>query len=196
MFGSVILIYVKCTKLAEFIFFTPSQKLFDHWIFFKIMHQNSSSFKWLKIKFFIPLLNPIFKCVPGTNFRYCKKSPQYEITRYFDKRRAISDLIKTTKKAISKGFSYTGQETGVRRRETGDGRQATGDRRRETGDGRQATGDRRRETGDRRQATGDRRRETGDGRQATGDRQRETGERQAADRWKTRDGRQAGGRQT
>ena len=116
------------------------------------------------------MLNPIFKCVPGTNFRYCKKSPQYEITRYFDKRRAISDLIKTTKKAISKGFSYTGQETGVRRRETGDGRQATGDRRRETGDGRQATGDRRRETFDRRQA---------------GDR-RQTGGRQVEDkRWET-----------
>ena len=37
-----------------------------------------------------------------------------------------------------------------------------------------------------------RRRETGDGRQATGDRR----DRQAADRWKTRDGRQTDGRQT
>ena len=67
MFGAVILIYVKCTKLAEFIFEKtplPSQKLFDSsMIFLKISHLNSSSFEWLKIKFFIPLLKPIFKCV-------------------------------------------------------------------------------------------------------------------------------------
>ena len=66
MFGAVILIYVKCTKLAEFIFEKnlPSQKhLASSMTFFKIIHLNSSSFEWLKIKFFIPLLKPIFKCV-------------------------------------------------------------------------------------------------------------------------------------
>ena len=54
MFGAVILIYVKCTKLDEFIFeINPSsQKLFaSSMIFFKIRHLNSSSFEWLKIKF-------------------------------------------------------------------------------------------------------------------------------------------------
>ena len=63
MFGAVILIYVKCTKLAEFIFEKnlPSQKhLASSMTFFKIIHLNSSSFEWLKIKFFIPLLKPIF----------------------------------------------------------------------------------------------------------------------------------------
>ena len=58
------------------------------------------------------------------------------------------ELRKTTKKAISKGLSYSGQETGDRRLESGDGRLESGDGRLESGDGRQETRVRRRETGD------------------------------------------------
>ena len=108
-------------------------------IFLKIRHLNSSSFEWLKIKFFKPLLKPNFKCV--------RNYPTFLL------RRVNSNLeIRTTKKAISKCSSYTGQKTRERSQETG---KQAGDRRK-TG-GRQDMGDRQEtETGKRR---------TGEGRQ-------------------------------
>ena len=49
---------VNCMKLAELIKKNSpvSETSLDYsMIFFKVMHLNSSSFEWLKIKFFIPL---------------------------------------------------------------------------------------------------------------------------------------------
>ena len=138
------------------------------------MHLNSSSFHWWKIKFCIPLFNPIFKCVrnyPAVKILFITKLPAI-LTQ-----EGKFELRKTTKKAISKGLSYSGQETGDRRLESGDGRL-------ESGDGRQETRVRRRETGD--EQAEDWRWETGDWQ--AGDR-RQTGGRQAGYR------RQTGGRQ-
>ena len=95
------------------------------------MHLNSISFERLKITSLIPLLNLIFKCVrnfPTVKILFSTKLPAI-LTR-----EGKFELRKTTKKAISKGLSYTGQETGVRR-QAGD-RLKTGQEtdRRETGD--------------------------------------------------------------
>ena len=67
MFGGVVIIHVKCTKLAEFLFkkTPPSQKLFDSSMI-RIFLNYVSKFKFfrmLKDSIFIPLLTPNFKCV-------------------------------------------------------------------------------------------------------------------------------------
>ena len=114
------------------------------------MHLNSISFERLKITSLIPLLNLIFKCVrnfPTVKILFSTKLPAI-LTQ-----EGKFELRKTTKKAISKGLSYSGQETGDRRLESGDGRL-------ESGDGRQETRVRRRETGD--EQAEDWRWETGD----------------------------------